>query len=69
VNYPVTKKELGQIVNDLAERYPKVQVAHTLDNLKAAGFHWATRSSSTRRSGAACSTRRCRPTTGSSTTR
>jgi DNA-directed RNA polymerase subunit beta' len=44
VNYPVTKKELGQIVNDLAERYPKVQVAHTLDNLKAAGFHWATRS-------------------------
>ncbi|HET8582550.1 MAG TPA: DNA-directed RNA polymerase subunit beta', partial [Jatrophihabitans sp.] len=44
VNYEVTKKELGQIVNDLAERYPKVQVAHTLDNLKAAGFHWATRS-------------------------
>ena len=25
VNYEVTKKELGQIVNDLAERYPKVQ--------------------------------------------
>ena len=24
VNYEVTKKELGQIVNDLAERYPKV---------------------------------------------
>ncbi len=44
VNYEVTKKELGQIVNDLAERYPKVQVAHTLDNLKSAGFHWATRS-------------------------
>ncbi len=44
VNYEVTKKELGQIVNDLAERYPKVEVAHTLDNLKAAGFHWATRS-------------------------
>ncbi len=40
----MTKKELGQIVNDLAERYPKVQVANTLDNLKAAGFHWATRS-------------------------
>ena len=32
------------IVNDLAERYPKVQVAATLDALKAAGFHWATRS-------------------------
>jgi DNA-directed RNA polymerase subunit beta' len=44
VNYEVTKKELGQIVNDLAERYPKVQVAVTLDALKAAGFHWATRS-------------------------
>jgi DNA-directed RNA polymerase subunit beta' len=44
VNYEVTKKELGQIVNDLAERYPKVAVANTLDNLKSAGFHWATRS-------------------------
>src|SRR5438309_1146645 len=44
VNYEVTKKELGQIVNDLAERYPKVAVAQALDNLKAAGFHWATRS-------------------------
>jgi DNA-directed RNA polymerase subunit beta' len=44
VNYEVTKKELGQIINDLAERYPKVEVAHTLDNLKAAGFYWATRS-------------------------
>ena len=40
----MTKKELGQIVNDLAERYPKVAVAQTLDALKAAGFHWATRS-------------------------
>jgi len=44
VNYEVTKKELGQIVNDLAERYPKVAVAAALDSLKAAGFHWATRS-------------------------
>ena len=44
VNYEVTKKELGQIVNDLAERYPKVAVAQTLDALKAAGFYWATRS-------------------------
>jgi DNA-directed RNA polymerase subunit beta' len=44
VNYEVTKKELGQIVNDLAERYPKVEVASTLDALKAAGFYWATRS-------------------------
>jgi DNA-directed RNA polymerase subunit beta' len=44
VNEPVSKKQLSAIVNDLAERYPKVQVAMTLDNLKAAGFHWATRS-------------------------
>jgi DNA-directed RNA polymerase subunit beta' len=43
VNYEVTKKELGAIVNDLAERYPKVQVAATLDALKSAGFYWATR--------------------------
>ncbi|HEX7188180.1 MAG TPA: DNA-directed RNA polymerase subunit beta', partial [Actinomycetes bacterium] len=41
---PVDKKELSSIVNDLAERYPKVAVAATLDALKSAGFHWATRS-------------------------
>jgi DNA-directed RNA polymerase subunit beta' len=40
----VGKKQLSGIVNDLAERYPKVIVAAALDNLKAAGFHWATRS-------------------------
>jgi DNA-directed RNA polymerase subunit beta' len=40
----VGKKQLSEIVNDLAERYPKVIVAATLDNLKAAGFYWATRS-------------------------
>jgi DNA-directed RNA polymerase subunit beta' len=44
VDQPVGKKQLSEIVNDLAERYPKVIVAATLDNLKAAGFHWATRS-------------------------
>ena len=44
VDVPVDKKELSGIVNDLAERYPKVVVAATLDALKAAGFHWATRS-------------------------
>ena len=43
-NRPIAKKQLSSIVNDLAERYPKVQVAMTLDNLKAAGFYWATRS-------------------------
>ncbi|NYI05894.1 DNA-directed RNA polymerase subunit beta' [Allostreptomyces psammosilenae] len=44
VDHVVGKKQLSAIVNDLAERYPKVTVAATLDNLKAAGFHWATRS-------------------------
>lgn len=38
------KTQLSSIVNDLAERYPKVMVAATLDNLKDAGFYWATRS-------------------------
>ena len=38
------KGQLSAIVNDLAERYPKVVTAATLDNLKDAGFHWATRS-------------------------
>ena len=44
VDYEVGKKQLSAIVNDLAERYPKVQVAAALDALKDAGFHWATRS-------------------------
>jgi DNA-directed RNA polymerase subunit beta' len=43
VNYDVRKPQLSMIVNDLAERYPKVQVAATLDALKEAGFRWATR--------------------------
>ncbi|MFC4554419.1 DNA-directed RNA polymerase subunit beta' [Georgenia faecalis] len=44
VNGVVGKKELSAIVNDLAERYPKVEVAASLDALKEAGFRWATRS-------------------------
>ncbi|WP_300078980.1 DNA-directed RNA polymerase subunit beta' [Propioniciclava sp.] len=44
VNTSVGKKQLGQIVNDLAERYQKVDVARTLDRLKDIGFKWATRS-------------------------
>ncbi|NUS72004.1 MAG: DNA-directed RNA polymerase subunit beta' [Corynebacteriales bacterium] len=44
VNYDVRNNELREIINDLAERYPKVQVAATLDALKEAGFHWSTRS-------------------------
>ncbi|SDS82689.1 DNA-directed RNA polymerase subunit beta' [Paraoerskovia marina] len=49
VDYPyengiVDKKRLSVIVNALAEQYPKVEVAASLDALKAAGFRWATRS-------------------------
>jgi DNA-directed RNA polymerase subunit beta' len=43
IDHEVKKAQLGEIVNDLAERYPKVQVAATLDALKEAGFRWATR--------------------------
>jgi DNA-directed RNA polymerase subunit beta' len=42
INFEVRKGQLSAIVNDLAERYPKVQLAATLDALKEAGFHWAT---------------------------
>ena len=48
-DYPYIQKvadkgTISAIVNDLAERYPKTVVAATLDNIKDAGFHWATRS-------------------------
>ncbi len=48
-NYPwvaavADKGQLSTIVNTLAERYPKVVTAATLDNLKDSGFYWATRS-------------------------
>ncbi len=44
VNYEVGKKQLSAIVNELAEKYPKVVVATALDALKDTGFRWATRS-------------------------
>ncbi|MDQ3527180.1 MAG: DNA-directed RNA polymerase subunit beta', partial [Actinomycetota bacterium] len=47
VNDVVDKKRLSGIVNDLAERYTKVQVAASLDSLKDTGFYWATRSGTT----------------------
>jgi DNA-directed RNA polymerase subunit beta' len=48
-DYPYVQKvadkgTISSIVNDLAERYPKTEVAATLDKIKDAGFHWATRS-------------------------
>jgi DNA-directed RNA polymerase subunit beta' len=47
VDHDVTKKALGAIVDKLAEFYPKVTVAQTLDALKSLGFHWATRAGAT----------------------
>ena len=44
VNEQVGKKQLGQIVSDLVEMYSRTEVAASLDKLKDAGFHWATRS-------------------------
>ncbi len=44
VDYEVGKKQLGVIVNDLAEQYTKAEVAACLDGLKDVGFRWATRS-------------------------
>ena len=47
VEVDVTKKQLGGIVDRLAEFYPKVVVAATLDALKELGFRWATRAGTT----------------------
>src|SRR5690625_463585 len=44
VNEVIDMGRLSSIVNDLAERYPKVEVAASLDALKETGFYWATRS-------------------------
>jgi DNA-directed RNA polymerase subunit beta' len=47
IDVTVDKKRLSLIVNDLAERYTKAQVAASLDALKETGFFWATRSGAT----------------------
>jgi DNA-directed RNA polymerase subunit beta' len=47
VDVDVTKKQLVSIVDRLAEFYPKVVVAQTLDSLKELGFRWATRAGAT----------------------
>ncbi|ANW63462.1 DNA-directed RNA polymerase subunit beta' [Mycolicibacterium murale] len=49
VSYPFVDKQMHKkvqaaIINDLAERYPMIVVAQTVDKLKDAGFYWATRS-------------------------
>ncbi|WP_371030208.1 DNA-directed RNA polymerase subunit beta' [Pseudoclavibacter sp. JSM 162008] len=40
----MTKGRLSGVVNYLAERYSKDEVAETLDRIKDSGFYWATRS-------------------------
>ncbi|MGJ6980127.1 DNA-directed RNA polymerase subunit beta' [Aestuariimicrobium soli] len=40
----VGKKQLGALVNELADSYPMTVVTRTLDNLKDLGFRWGTRS-------------------------
>ncbi|HIT74976.1 MAG TPA: DNA-directed RNA polymerase subunit beta' [Candidatus Avipropionibacterium avicola] len=44
VEETTTKSVLSSIVNALAERYTKTEVAATLDRIKDAGYYWATRS-------------------------
>jgi len=44
VDKEVDKKVLGAIVNELADRYERIDVATALDKLKDLGFYWATRS-------------------------
>jgi DNA-directed RNA polymerase subunit beta' len=44
INQQMHKKVQASIINDLAERYPMIVVAQTVDKLKDTGFYWATRS-------------------------
>jgi DNA-directed RNA polymerase subunit beta' len=44
VEEQVGKKQIGQIVTELVEGFDRTLVAQTLDRIKDAGFHWATRS-------------------------
>ncbi|QSB04548.1 DNA-directed RNA polymerase subunit beta' [Natronoglycomyces albus] len=41
INFEVRKGQLSEIVNDLSERYSKVQLGACLDALKDYGFKWA----------------------------
>ncbi|MGL5406984.1 MAG: DNA-directed RNA polymerase subunit beta' [Propionibacteriaceae bacterium] len=44
VDFLVGKKQIGHIVNELAERYMMVEVTQVLDALKDLGFRWGSRS-------------------------
>src|SRR5713226_3283820 len=43
INKVVGKRELSQILEELSERYDKVDIARTLDATKNIGFHFATK--------------------------
>src|SRR5207253_5696914 len=43
INRVVGKRELSQILEELSERYDKVDIARTLDATKSIGFHFATK--------------------------
>jgi DNA-directed RNA polymerase subunit beta' len=42
-NFFVLKGEVGRLVDECVDRYPRTKVAEILDNLKELGFHFATR--------------------------
>ncbi|MCF8589717.1 DNA-directed RNA polymerase subunit beta' [Gordonia liuliyuniae] len=44
IDEQMPKKRQAVIINDLAERYPMIVVAQTVDKMKDVGFYWATRS-------------------------
>jgi DNA-directed RNA polymerase subunit beta' len=44
VNDAVKKRDMGAIVDELAEDYPKAEVAQSLDKIKGLCFHFATKS-------------------------
>ena len=46
-NSPVKKRDLSAIASELVERYPREEVANSLDKLKDLGFEYATRSALT----------------------
>ncbi|MDR2620351.1 MAG: DNA-directed RNA polymerase subunit beta' [Propionibacteriaceae bacterium] len=44
VNYHVGKKQISQIVYDVADNYPRTVITEVLDKLKDLGFKWGTQS-------------------------
>ncbi|HIS40976.1 MAG TPA: DNA-directed RNA polymerase subunit beta' [Candidatus Aphodovivens avistercoris] len=44
LNYEMNKSEIGRLVEDVCNRYSLSEVPPILDGLKAAGFHYATKS-------------------------